>query len=316
MSRALSAAVTALVLISACNRSPPPAPPPAAPTAEAKAPEVLRPARLVLGFTAVTHDAEMIHGYDGMAKYLSTHLGIPVDVRLARGYAELVELVATRQVQLAMMGPYLYVSLKDAHPGVELLATQIVDGAASYAAYLVTRDDRGISRVEQLRGKRIAFVDRQSTSGYLFPRAYFDGLGLDPTTFFSQVVFSGDHFAALELVLSRKVDAAATFGTALRLATQRLPQGKHLRILAKTGRPPLDAAVACAGLDPSFVARLRETLLALSTRTEEGRRALRGPFPINGFLPTKDEQYAEIRRVAGVVAAADRRSSAAAANKR
>lgn len=316
MSRVLSAAFTALVLM-ACNRAPPPASPePAlAGPAPAPAPVALRPERLVIGVAPVMRDGDMLHAYDAMAQYLSAHLGMPTEVRLATSYANLVELVATRQVQLAMMGPYLYVTLKEAHPDVEIVAAQIVDGSSSYASYLVTRDDRGITRVDQLRGKRIAFVDRRSTSGYLFPRAYLAGLGIDPTGFFSQVLFSGDHMSALELVLARKVDVAATFGTALHLAAQKLPQGKRLRILAKTGRPPLDAAVACAGLDPAFVARLRETLLGLSTRTEEGRRALRGPFPINGFVAARDDNFAEVRRVAAVVADAERRSIAAAPSK-
>jgi len=97
MSRVLSAALAALVLI-ACNRAPPPAPPEPPRAPAAAAPAVLRPERLVIGVAPVMRGGDMAHAYDSMAQYLGAHLGMPAEVRLAASYADLVELVASRQV--------------------------------------------------------------------------------------------------------------------------------------------------------------------------------------------------------------------------
>ena len=73
------------------------------------------------------------------------------------------------------------------------------------------------------------------------------------------------------------------------------------RILAKAGRIPYDAYCASSTLDPNFVEKLRDTLLGLSTRTEEGRQVLGGLTNINGFVVVGDDHYDEVRRVARLI---------------
>ena len=44
------------------------------------------------------------------------------------------------------------------------------DGSVSYISVMVVRADSGITSLEQMRGKSLAWADPNSTSGYLIPR--------------------------------------------------------------------------------------------------------------------------------------------------
>ena len=76
-------------------------------------------------------------------------------------------------------------------------------------------------RVEELRGRTIAFVDPASSSGYIYPMVLLIRRGLvrdrDPKTFFKDALFAGTHEAALRALLQGRVDAAASFDQAPQL---------------------------------------------------------------------------------------------------
>ena len=184
---------------------------------------------------------------------------------------------------------------KEANPDLVLLATQIANGAPTYSAYIVARADKGYSTIEDLRGKRFGFVDEQSTSGYLYALAWMQKRGISPDTYFSEVIFAGDHEKLIDMVSRGEVDGGATSSSAYRIARSENPATGMISILAKTGRIPYDAVVANPRLAPEMVAEIRKLILGLSTRVAEGRRVLGGPTNINGFVPSDDSLYEDVR---------------------
>ena len=51
-----------------------------------------------------------------------------------------------------------------------------------------------------------------------------------------------------------------------------------------------------SGLPPEVVTQIRRALLAITVRTEEGRRVL-SPLNVNGFIPVDEDAYAGVREV-------------------
>ena len=49
-------------------------------------------------------------------------------------------------------------------------------GSKTYRSQVVVRADSGITSIDQLRGKKFAFVDPASASGFLFPNALLAGM--------------------------------------------------------------------------------------------------------------------------------------------
>jgi phosphonate transport system substrate-binding protein len=260
-----------------------------------------KPEKLVLGVAPYFAEADMRREYDQLTAYLGQALDTPVELKVADSYAALPGLLQAFDVHLAILPPFAYVQAKRDNPGLVLVATAIADGSSTYASFIVARDDSGIGNVEQLRGKRFAFVDRHSTSGYLYPLAYLRSLDMEPRAHFGSVQFAGDHAKLIDMVLRREVDAGATFSTAFKLAAAEHPDGQHLRVVAKTGRIPWDAYCVSPRLASDVVTRLRSALLALSPNTEDGRKVLSGLSSISGFVAVGDDHYDEVRRVARFV---------------
>lgn len=261
-----------------------------------------RPDPLIFAFTPFIPQEELAQGFHSLVDYVGSQLGVGVEVRFAANYRELLHWVVADEAHVYHLSPLNYVYAKRARPELVILAAQIAAGSPSYSAYVVVRDDSPANALQDLENGVFGFVDRQSASGYLYPLAYMRGLGLDVDTFFREVRFLGNHTAVVDGVLSGELDAGATFSAVYQMAGRRR-DAKRLRILAKTGRIPYEAYCATPRLDPEIIAQLRGLMVSLSTRTETGRRILRGMTNVNGFLGVGDEHYAEVRRMARLVEA-------------
>jgi phosphonate transport system substrate-binding protein len=90
---------------------------------------------------------------------------------------------------------------------------------AEYRSLIVSAKDSGVDRLESLRGKKIAFEDPESTSGYFLPKFFLqrNGFKLAPATdTVSQAspttityIFAGTTDKLLELVLAKQVSAGS-----------------------------------------------------------------------------------------------------------
>ena len=253
------------------------------------------PDKLVFAATPYFGVEKIKAEFEPLTQFLTDRLGLPVEFRFIETYSEMIRRMSGPEIHLAVLSPLSFVTAKKSNPGLILLATQIANGAPTYSAYIVARADQGVETVDDLSGKKFGFVDRQSTSGYLYPRAWMAARGIVPSEFFSEVIYAGDHEKLIAMVADGTVDAGATSSSAYRIARTENPSIGALAILAKTGRIPYDAVVASAGLHPDLVDKVRNALLGLSTRGAEGRRVLGGPTNINGFVPAEQALYDEVR---------------------
>ncbi len=261
-------------------------------------PEVqwLNPDKIVFASTPYFGAGLLTDEFQPFVDYLSQKLGRPTGLRIVESYEEMVRLIESKEVHLGVLSPLSYVRAKKAQPGLRLLASQVANGATTYSAYIITRADAGIPDLKSLQSKRFAFVDKLSTSGYLYPMAELKGLGIEPGSFFSEVVYAGDHEKLIEWVLAGKVDAGATSSSAFNIMKGKAGEGQNLAIIGKSGRIPYDAVVANARLHPDIVVKAREAILSLNTQDAVGREVLRGPTNINGFVPAQDNLYSDVRR--------------------
>jgi phosphonate transport system substrate-binding protein len=107
----------------------------------------------------------------------------------------------------------IYLENKDA---VEpILTTVQTDGATGYHTIMVARKDSGITKLEDLKGKKLGFADPDSTSGYLIPVAALPkDLGGTPVKeYFAETGFGGGHENLVLEVLKGTFDAGTTFGS-------------------------------------------------------------------------------------------------------
>lgn len=233
---------------------------------------------------------------DAFAKTLTRLSGVSIKTIVASDYAGVVEALRSRRVDLAFVHPVGYV-LANREAGCQILVRDIWQGKTAYTARIYVLKGKGLTRLEDLRGRTIAFVDPASSSGYIYPMVLLMKRGLvtsrDPKSFFKDALFAGTHEAALRALLRGSVDAAASFDTALQIHLKGDPAAERITHVAET--PPIPEAGICArpGLDPAVRERLKAALLAI--KKPEYAALLKQVYDIDGFIEASDRDYDPVR---------------------
>jgi phosphonate transport system substrate-binding protein len=212
-----------------------------------------------------------------------------LELVLAPDYAACVQMLGARELDLAWLGTSTYVAEREEVPMTPLVRP-VWSGRKGYSGVLFALEGSGIRDLEQLRGKRLAFVDEQSASGYVYPAALLRGHGFDLSKDFAVTDFLGSHDAVLMAVLLGEYDAGAVFERAYMTVADRARRTRF-RVLAQTEPIPGEPIVAGPHLEPEIVEEIRQAFLGLKTDSlQEG--GLRDLF---GFEPATDEQYNGVR---------------------
>ena len=254
------------------------------------------PKALRFGATPYAGPEVLKEQFEPIVNYLSESLERPVQLVPTDSYGALLDQLERGEVDLVSLSPLTYVRAKERMPCLQQMVMQVTNGSTYYSSHIVVRQDAPLASMKDLKGKRMAFVSKDSTSGYLFPVAYLQENGIDVENYFGEVVFAGDHLRAIDMLLAGEVDATATFSNIFSPARADGIDVGALRVLAITGRIPYDAVCARPGLDRKLVEEVALHLFHLNSTTAEGRANLRKVVvDINGWIYTRDSEYDSVR---------------------
>ena len=251
---------------------------------------------LTLALTPSRDPTALKEAGDAFAKTITQVSGVPVKAIVASDYAGVIEALRSKRVDLAFVHPVGYV-LANREAGCQILVRDVWQGKTAYTARFYVRKDRGIQRVEDLRGKTVAFVDPASSSGYIYPMVLLIKQGLvrdrDPKSFFKDALFTGTHEAALQSVLRGRVDAAASFDKAPELHIQDPALIAQLGFVGETPEIPEAGICARPGLPAEPLARIKRALLSI--KAPEYAALLKEIYGIDGFIEASDRDYQPVR---------------------
>lgn len=210
----------------------------------------------------------------GLANDLSEVLGCDVEEIQASDYNAIIEALRTGKADMAYMGP-LAIALGVERAGIEPIAMKAEDGdpeKAIYHSVLVTNSaNSDINSIEDIKGKTIAFVDPDSTSGNLVPTAEIikafpdDNLNSDMLhtngDFFEAVSFSGSHQAGLQAVIKGDVDIVPISDQIL---ASEIANGNatedDVKIIHESDAIPAEAMVIASSVDDNTKQVLKDFL--------------------------------------------------------
>jgi phosphate/phosphite/phosphonate ABC transporter binding protein len=254
---------------------------------------------LEFGFTPVLGQADERAAFEPLTAYLSDAIGQKVVIYVAKDYGDLRTKMEAGAVDIGSFSPFAYV---DAERGgkIRIIAQSVIDGSATYVGIIVARKDSGLKTLTDLKGKRFAFVDPKSASGYVYPRAMLVEKGINPDTFFKETIFSGDHKKVIGDVLDGRVDAGATYDNALGIAKNSGMASDDLAIIASTDPIPHDAIAVRIGLDAGLTKKIQTALVNLD-KTEAGRRIIaNSKKKLTGHIIAQDSTFDVVRRTAKI----------------
>lgn len=237
-----------------------------------------KPSVMVLKFRPVLN---------ALTKSLEEKLGQPVKIRLqvSSGYAKGVEDLANGRVDFSRFGPASYIRAKKLNPGVQILAIESKSGQKIFNGVICVRTDSAIQSISDLKGKRFAFGNRQSTIGRYLSQNYLYERGIRAKDL-GAFDYLGRHDKVGAAVASGKYDAGALKESTFKKLVKK---GAPLRSIASF--PNVTKPwIARKGLPENIFVALRESLLSLDDPA--ALKALKK----NGFLPGNDGDYIVIRK--------------------
>ncbi|MBO9666792.1 MAG: phosphate/phosphite/phosphonate ABC transporter substrate-binding protein, partial [Bdellovibrio sp.] len=142
-----------------------------------------------------------------LAKDLQGRLNVPVNMYISKNYAGLVEAMKSKKIDFAFFSSSTYV-LAEQQAQAKVLLKMVWNQPYYYSAIIVPADSK-IKKLEDLKGKKIAFVDEKSSSGYLYPQVALRKKGLSDKDL--KVTFTGNHQASVKKLEDGEVQAAAVY---------------------------------------------------------------------------------------------------------
>lgn len=181
-----------------------------------------------------------------------------------RSYDKLVSFMKEGNVQVAWAPPLVAIELeRETKAQIRLCSRRA--GSVEYMSALFVAKGSSIEKLADLAGKKVAWVAKESSAGYVVPRLKLAAEGLDPDKLFSEESFRRTHEAVVRGVLKGEVDVGATYasfepGHDTPASSGWLEAGvanDEIRILATAGPIPSDVIAMAASLS-------EETALAIS----------------------------------------------------
>lgn len=248
---------------------------------------------LWIGLTPFTDPQKIRGNFGPLLAEVAGRMGRKSRLFVSPDYESLGKMLATGIVDLGWFSPLAYVDAAEKYP-LRPLAIPCVKGRPSYQGLVIANKKSGVGALEQLKGKRFAFVDPKSGSGYLYPRLLLQEKGYDPDRFFGEILFLGSHDKVIQAVFEGSVDGGATYTDAWDDAAKTMDL-RRLEILARTEDIPKDALAVPASVDAAFASALAETFLGMKAEGGESGAVMK-KVSIDAFVKADDAQYNVLRR--------------------
>jgi phosphonate transport system substrate-binding protein len=251
------------------------------------------PNELVYATVPTEASKDATQRYAPLVAHLEKTLGLKVKFQNGADYTAVILAQKAKQVDLADYGANSYLDAVEQSEGnVEaLVITNNIKGGSSYKSLIMTKADSAIKTISDIKGKTFAFVDPESTSGYLIPLVYFlKDLKVKPDEYFSKVIFAGSHENSILSIANGKVDSGASNDQSLQNAIDKgVIKASDVRTLWTSKPIPNGPTAVRKDLPASLRKAIKDAFL--SFKDPKGLDA----FNIKGYIAVDDKDFDPIR---------------------
>lgn len=171
-----------------------------------------------IGILGGENEADRLRNFQCMVDQLPGVLGVEkVSLFPAADYDGVIQGLLGGTLDYAELGAsgYAKIYLENDKAVEPILTTVQTDGSTGYYSIMVARKDSGMTKVEDIKGKKLGYADPDSTSGYLIPVVTLpESLGgVAVKDFVAETGFGGGHENLVLEVLKGTFDAGTTFGS-------------------------------------------------------------------------------------------------------
>jgi len=272
---------------------------------------------LTLGIVSDIHRTQIGGHFQDFARYVAGKLSAAPDfegkVMIAPSAFQIARLIEQKKVDFYMESPYPTYLINDMHGAAKLLLRRWKNGMAEYRSLIFTKNNGEVSRLEDLRGKVLAFEDPGSTSGHFLAKSFLlkkgfkfaDKSRFDPYGSPTEVgyVFASSQEKIVDMVLAKQAAAGAFSDDDYAKLDEK--KKAAITILAQSERVPRHFLSVRRDFAPTLVDRIEKILLSMH-ENEQGRRILKNTDDTTKFDLLPEGEAAMRRRLAEIFHSAGR----------
>ena len=260
-------------------------------------------AELTIGLIPEQNVFKQMKKYKPLGEYIQKKSDIKINFTILSRYGNIIESFKKNNMDGAFWGSFTgAMAIKEL--GIQPIARPVnPDGNSTYKGYIFVHKRSVIDSVDRMRHSVIAFVDKATTAGYLFPVAYLREHGVtDIKSFFKEYYFTGSHDAAIYAVLNKEAEIGCAKNTIFEKLALEDPRVKdELKIIATSPAVPSNGLAMRSNIATDIRKKLQKVLLEMDG-DPEGKEVLK-EFGAIKFVETTENDYApvfDLARKAGI----------------
>ena len=232
--------------------------------------------------------SELIKRNQPLKDYLEKELGKKVDLVVTTDYSSMIEAMRFGRIDIAYFGPLSYVLAKG-KADIEPFAAMVSDGKPTYRSVVIANANANVNSLSDIKGKKVAFGDRASTSSHLIPKTLMAEAGVVNDRDYQQH-FVGSHDAVAVNVANCNAEVGGLSEVIWKtLLERKLVDAGKVKVIAYSKEYPQYPWTMRSDLKPELKDKIRTTFVNLKDP------AVLKNFKADGFAPITDNDYDVIR---------------------
>lgn len=222
---------------------------------------------------------------------ISQATGLVFDLKVGQSYSAVVEAMCSGAADIAWYGPASYLQAR-ARNCAELLALQVKNGESVYYSGIFARNEAGVNKLADLKGKKIALGDVNSTSSFNVPVAMMLQAGVQPQRDAGAIVMAGSHANVLKALAEGLVDVGgASFDSFEKAVNAGAIDASKVKIVAKSAPIPATPLAIHPKVSPDVKAKLRNAFNNIHKLPGISKEQIRGygGLKVDGYTANVSE---------------------------
>ncbi len=251
---------------------------------------------IILSFVPSGDTPDIIASADTIADLLSEKTGYVIKGNVATSYSAVIEAMGTGKAHMGTLATFAYILAHEKY-GVDCALVSARYGTAYYNGEIIAGADTGITKLEDLKGKTMCWVDATSASGYIVPKIMVMAAGVDPDKDLAQQTEVGSHDGVALAVYQGDCDAGACYIDARDKIEDDYPDVKEKTIvIAESPEIPNDGLQFIKDFPPEMREKIVKAFLEIMD-TEDGVEAMGKAYGWAAVTEKDDTFYDGFRAV-------------------
>lgn len=252
---------------------------------------------LLIGLIPEENIFRMMERHIPLAEYLSGQIGMKVRFTILSRYGDIIDRFTARRLDGAFFGAFTGYLAYEKLGVVPLVRPLSLEGTSTAQSLIFVRKGSGIRNAADLRGKRAAFVDKATMSGYIYMLYYLKNHGIeDMERYFGEYYFTGNHDSAIYAVLDRRADVGLAKSRIFRKVAAKDPLvAEGLHILSQSEKMPDTILCLRKDISPEVKKALLKALLTMDANPKGA--AILKSLDYTGFSEFVRDDFKPIREL-------------------